>query len=396
MQSIDHRDIGTQQELFFFHKYSPGSCIFLPDGTIILNNLQRLMREEYKKRGFLEVSTPQMFNAKLWETSGHLGKYEENMFKISNCSDDMCCMKPMNCPTHCLIFKHQKRSYRELPLRLADFGVLHRNELTGTLTGLTRVRKFCQDDAHIFCTEDQIGSEINSCFDFIEKIYKIFGFEFSISLSTRPDAYIGDLELWNKAEECLRTNLERWGKPYVVNEGDGAFYGPKIDFYINDSNGKKHQCGTIQLDFNLPKRFKLKYTNAQDKIDVPVMIHRAVYGSFERFFGILCEHYAGKFPFWMSPKQVMIIPINETCIEYAKEIKAALYKYYVDIDFSGNTLKKKIVNAEQLRYNYILVVGEKEIQNKNMNVRFRNVREQKTYSMDQLLSEFKRNQKTFL
>lgn len=336
-----------------------------------------------------------MFNTKLCDISGHLGKYEENMFKISNCSGEQCCMKPMNCPTHCLIFKNQVRSYKELPLRFADFGVLHRNELSGALTGLTRVRKFCQDDAHIFCTPDQIDGEIKNCFNFIETIYNIFGFKFDISLSTRPDAYIGDLELWNKAETCLETNLKTWGKPFVVNSGDGAFYGPKIDFYISDSNGKKHQCGTIQLDFNLPIRFELKYVDSNDAACTPVMIHRAVYGSFERFFGILCEHYGGDFPFWLSPKQIMILPITDTYIEYAMKIKSDLYKYNVDVDLSDNILKKQIYDAEQKKYVYIVIVGEKEVQAKNISVRLRKTRQQSLYTIDAFLTELKRNKKMF-
>jgi threonyl-tRNA synthetase len=397
-QVIDHREIGIQQELFFPSEYSPGSYFFLPHGTRIYNKLMELIKQEYFEREFTEIITPIMFKKELWEISGHWEKYEKNMFKIANKneSNEIFCNKPMNCPSHCLTYKFKTRSYKELPLRFADFGSLHRNELTGALTGLTRVRKFSQDDAHIFCRKSQIKSEIISCINFLEKIYGIFGFEFDINLSTRPAEYIGELDLWNIAEENLKDILIEWGRPWKLNEGDGAFYGPKIDFHIKDSLGRNHQCATIQLDFNLPVRFKLEYTTENNEPETPVIIHRAIYGSIERFMAILCEHFKGKFPFWLSPRQAIIIPINNSCLEYANKIKSQLLakKYYVDVDTTDHILKQKIVEAEISKYNYILVVGKKEMTDSTINVRYRNL-DKRVLSLDQLLLEFKQNKKMF-
>uniref|UniRef100_A0A668AGT0 threonine--tRNA ligase n=1 Tax=Myripristis murdjan TaxID=586833 RepID=A0A668AGT0_9TELE len=335
----DHRKIGKDQELFFFHDLSPGSCFFLPSGAYIYNTLTEFIREEYWRRGFQEVASPNIYNSKLWETSGHWQHYSENMFSFP-VEDDIFALKPMNCPGHCLMFSHRPRSWRELPLRLADFGVLHRNELSGTLTGLTRVRRFQQDDAHIFCTMEQIESEMKGCLDFLRCVYDVFGFSFQLHLSTRPEKYLGDISVWNQAEKQLENSLNEFGEPWKLNPGDGAFYGPKIDIKIKDAIGRYHQCATIQLDFQLPIRFNLTF-DGDDK-GRPVIIHRAILGSVERMIAILTENYFVEAGFMAD----------------------------ADLD-SGCLLNKKIRNAQLAQYNFILVVGEKEKMTDSVNVRTR-------------------------
>jgi len=375
----DHRKIGKDQELFFFHELSPGSGFFLPHGTRIYNALMELMRSEYRKRNYQEVISPNMFNSKLWETSGHWQNYKDDMFLL-DVEKEKFGLKPMNCPGHCLIFDSRDRSYKELPIRMAEFGVLHRNEASGALTGLTRVRRFVQDDTHIFCTPQQIGEEIAGLFDFLEKIYGIFGFEFQLELSTRPDKFLGEIETWNVAEKQLSEALEKFhpGK-WELNEGDGAFYGPKIDIKIRDALRRSFQCATIQLDFQLPVKFNLKYRSAEDHDAVdrppnrPVIIHRAILGSLERFIGIVTEHFAGKWPFWMSPRQVLLIPVAAPYKDYASEIadRLAALGLWADVDNGENTLPKKIRNGEIAQYNFIFVVGQDELDSRSVNVRNR-------------------------
>lgn len=290
----DHRKIGQNQDLFFFHELSPGSCFFQPKGTHIYNTLSNFIKDEYRKRGFQEVMTPNIFKTKLWKMSGHWDHYAENIFSFKNRDNDEFALKPMNCPGHCLMFAHKQRSYRELPLRFADFGVLHRDEFSSGLSGLTRLRRFQQDDAHIFCTTDQIQTEIDSSLEFLSHVYGTFGFEFDLVLSTRPDSYLGDLDVWNQAESALENSLNKFGRPWKLNPGDGAFYGPKIDVTITDAMKRAHQCGTIQLDFQLPQRFQLAYDGENDVKSTPVMIHRAILGSLERFIAILIEHFGGR------------------------------------------------------------------------------------------------------
>lgn len=368
--SRDHRLIGQEQELFFFDEYSAGSCFFLPAGVKICENLLNLHREEYRKRGFKEVISPNIFNSKLWLISGHWQNYSADMFKFK-VEDDEWALKPMNCPGHCLMFKKTDRSYRELPLRLADFGVLHRNEASGALSGLTRVRKFHQDDAHIFCTEDQLESEIDNCINFLTYIYEIYGFSFSLRLSTRPDKYIGEVEKWDKAENILKSALDRSKYDWSINEGDGAFYGPKIDVAIMDALHRKHQCGTIQLDFQLPERFDLHYRSSSSTLERPVMIHRAIMGSLERFIAIITEHYSGKWPFWLSPRQIMVIPVSPICNKYALEVAQDLYShgFEAEADTSPLLLNKKIRNAQLARWNFIFVVGAKEMESNMVTIR---------------------------
>uniref|UniRef100_A0A8C5D0V0 threonine--tRNA ligase n=1 Tax=Gadus morhua TaxID=8049 RepID=A0A8C5D0V0_GADMO len=359
----DHRKIGKDQELFFFHDLSPGSCFFMPRGAFIYNTLTEFIRDEYWRRGFQEVSSPNIYNSKLWETSGHWQHYSDNMFSFP-VEDDVFALKPMNCPGHCLMFSHRPRSWRELPLRLADFGVLHRNELSGALTGLTRVRRFQQDDAHIFCTMEQIESEMKGCLDFLRCVYDVFGFSFQLHLSTRPEKYLGDVAVWNQAEKVNTTDC------CDVLEADST-----IDIQIKDAIGRYHQCATIQLDFQLPIRFNLNFVgkDGEDKAR-PVIIHRAILGSVERMIAILTENYAGKWPLWLSPRQVMFVPVNPTCEDYAKktckQFVEAGFMAEADLD-SSCLLNKKIRNAQLAQYNFILVVGEKEKMTNSVNVRTR-------------------------
>ncbi|KZT60048.1 threonyl-tRNA synthetase [Calocera cornea HHB12733] len=373
----DHRKIGKEQELFFFHEMSPGSAFFLPHGARIYNTLQDFSRSQYLQRGFTEVISPNMFNSKLWEKSGHWQKYQDDMFTLE-VDKEKFGLKPMNCPGHCLIFDSRDRSYKELPLRLADFGVLHRNEASGALSGLTRVRRFQQDDAHIFCMPSQIQQEIAGCFDFLQHMYGTFGFTFKLKLSTRPDNYLGKIETWNTAEKQLEESLNEFvpGK-WELNPGDGAFYGPKIDITIEDALRRQHQCATIQLDFQMPERFELKYRGPEnDETQLqnrPVMIHRAIYGSLERFIAILTEHFAGKWPFWLSPRQCLVIPVALPFYDYASEVAKKLWDagLFAEADLGPETLQKKVRNAEVGQWNFILIVGQDEFEGKSVNVRNR-------------------------
>ncbi|KAM3165473.1 Threonyl-tRNA synthetase [Lachancea thermotolerans] len=395
----DHRKIGREQELFYFNEMSPGSCFWLPHGTRIYNNLVDLMRAEYRKRGFDEVITPNMYNSKLWETSGHWGNYKENMFTFE-VEKETFGLKPMNCPGHCILFKSRERSYRELPWRVADFGVIHRNEFSGALTGLTRVRRFQQDDAHIFCAQNQIEQEIENCFSFLQYVYGVFGFEFKMELSTRPEKFVGEIETWNNAEAKLESALRKWGGNWELNPGDGAFYGPKIDIKISDALRRWHQCATIQLDFQLPNRFELEFKSKDNQenenYERPVMIHRAILGSVERMTAILTEHFAGKWPFWLSPRQVLVVPVGVKYQEYAQEVRDKLCEqdFYADVDLTGNTLQKKVRNGQMLKYNFIFIVGEQEMTEKSVNIRNRDVIEQQgknaTIAFETVLQQLKK------
>lgn len=387
----DHRKLGREQELFFFHELSPGSCFFQPKGAHIYNKLVELMREEYRKRGFQEVVSPNIYNSKLWKTSGHWAHYAENMFSFE-VEKEQYALKPMNCPGHCLIFDHRPRSWKEMPWRLADFGVLHRNEYSGALTGLTRVRRFQQDDAHIFCMPDQIKTEISSCLDFMSQIYGIFGFTFQLKLSTRPEKFLGEISIWNDAEKALADSLNEFGQPWKEDPGDGAFYGPKIDITIMDALRRPHQCATIQLDFQLPVRFDLSYVGPDGEKKRPVMIHRAILGSVERMIAVLTESYAGKWPFWISPMQAMIIPVAAPFNEYATKVKQQLFEagFMCDVDVDdSDTMNKKIRNAQLAQYNFIMVVGEKELSGNTVNVRTRDNLVHGEFSIDAVIEKFK-------
>ncbi len=368
----DHRKIGKEQELFMFHEYSPGSPFFLAKGTIIYHELLNLLREEYKKRDYQEVITPQLFNKKLWETSGHWKHFKDDMF-VLKIDDEEASLKPMNCPSHCLIYKNNSRSYKELPLRIADFCFLHRNELRGVLGGLTRDRKFAQDDAHIFCTEKDIQKEITELLGFVNYIYQnIFGLKYEANLSTKPEKAMGDEQTWTKAEESLINALETNKIQYRLKPGEGAFYGPKIDFEIKDSLGRKWQCATIQLDFQMPKNFELTYM-AEDGTNKhqPVMIHRAILGSLERFIAILIEHFAGKLPLWLSPTQARLLTINDTHKNYACEIKKEMQEQGIraQIDDSLESVSKKVRDAQVDKIPLIITIGDKEVSNKTLAIR---------------------------
>ncbi|GLH06187.1 Threonyl-tRNA synthetase, cytoplasmic [Gryllus bimaculatus] len=388
--NAEAESLQREQELYFFHELSPGSCFFQPKGAYIYNTLVEFIRKEYRKRGFQEVVSPNIYNVKLWQTSGHWNHYAENMFSFES-EKETFALKPMNCPGHCLIFDTRSRSWRELPLRLADFGVLHRNELSGALTGLTRVRRFQQDDAHIFCTVDQIRQEMLGALEFLKHVYSVFGFTFDLVLSTRPEKYLGEIGVWNDAEKQLAESLNEFGQPWKENPGDGAFYGPKIDITIKDALRRSHQCATIQLDFQLPIRFNLGYVSESGEKKRPVIIHRAILGSVERMIAILTESYAGKWPFWLSPRQCMVIPVGQPFYDYAFQVKekifAAGFNCDVDID-AGDTMNKKIRNAQLSQYNFILVVGEKEQGAQTVNVRTRDNKVHGEFTIPVVIEKF--------
>ncbi|CAB3384843.1 Hypothetical predicted protein [Cloeon dipterum] len=386
----DHRKIGKEQELFFFHELSPGSCIFLPKGAWIHNKLIEFLREEYWKRGFQEVVSANIHNVKLWKISGHWAHYADNMFSFE-VEKETYALKPMNCPGHCLLFDFRPRSWRELPLRIADFGVLHRNELSGTLSSLTRVRRFQQDDAHIFCTIDQIKDEISGALDFLNHVYSVFGFTLQLKLSTRPVTFLGEISVWDDAEKQLADSLDAFGYPWTLNLGEGAFYGPKIDITLNDALKRPFQCATIQLDFQLPIQFNLNYINDNgDKIR-PVIIHRAILGSVERMIAIITESCAGKWPFWLSPRQCIVVPVGPQFDAYAQEVKKNIHDAgfvcEADVD-SGDTMNKKIRNAQLAQYNFILVVGEREKTAHTVNVRTRDQKVHGEFSILEVIEKF--------
>lgn len=388
----NHRKIGLEQELFYFHELSPGSAFFYPKGAHIYNKLMDFIRKEYRKRGFQEVITPNVYNAKLWQTSGHWQHYAENMFSFES-EKETFALKPMNCPGHCLMFASRNRSWRELPLRLADFGVLHRNELSGALTGLTRVRRFQQDDAHIFCMLSQVTTEVMASIKFLEHVYGVFGYTFDLKLSTRPEKYLGEVETWNIAEKQLEEALNGSGHPWTLNPGDGAFYGPKIDITIKDALRRSHQCATIQLDFQLPERFNLHYVSEKEggAKERPVIVHRAVLGSVERMMSILTEHFGGKWPFWLSPRQCIVLAISDQFDDYSAQVKSDLYAAGFECDFNmdqGTTLNKKVRNAQLDNYNFILVVGEKEKQRGTVNVRTRDNKVHGEVSVEEVIRRF--------
>ena len=369
----DHRKVGKELDLFMFTPLAPASPIFKPKGTIIYNLLQEYIRDLYRREGYEEVITPQIFDVELWKKSGHYEKYKDNMY-FTNVDEKDCAVKPMNCPSHTLIFASQMRSYRELPVRIADFGRLHRYERSGVTAGLTRVRTFSQDDAHIFCREDQIGDEIAGVCRMIREVYQTFGFpEPKVFLSTRPERKVGTDEIWDKAEAALEAAVKANGLTYTVNAGDGAFYGPKIDFIVQDALKRDWQLGTIQLDFNMPERFGLEFKNAEGGVSRPVMIHRAVLGSLERFMGILIEQYAGAFPLWLSPMQMSVIPIAEAHEAYAADVTKRLKEegFRVEMQPATETLGARIRKAQNEKIPYMLVTGEKEIQSKQVAVRSR-------------------------
>ena len=381
----DHRKLGKELELFFISEYGPGFPFFLPKGMVFRNVLIDLWRKEHEKAGYLQLETPIMLNKELWEISGHWFNYRENMY-TSEIDELEFAIKPLNCPGGVLSFKHQLHSYKDLPARLAELGKVHRHEFSGALHGLMRVRSFTQDDSHIFMTPDQVQDEIIGVVNLIDKFYsKLFGFEYEIELSTKPEKAIGSQEIWDMAESALAGALDKLGRKYKINPGDGAFYGPKLDFKIKDAIGRMWQCGTIQLDFNLPERFDVTYIGEDGEKHRPVMLHRVIYGSIERFIGILIEHYAGAFPMWLAPVQVKVLTLNDECIPYAKEIMAKLQELGIraELDDRNETIGYKIREANgRYKIPMQLIIGKNEVENKEVNIRRFGSKDQFPKSLD--------------
>ena len=368
----DHRELGKELELFLLMDEGQGFPFYLPKGLILKNLLIDYWRRVHQREDYVEISTPIMLSRSLWEKSGHWDHYKDNMYTTSVDDRDYA-IKPMNCPGGMLVYKSKPHSYKESPIRMGELGIVHRAELSGTLHGLMRARCFTQDDAHIFMREDQVLSEIQGVMKLIDEVYSVFGFSYEIELSTRPENSIGSDEDWELAINSLKAAVEGIGKPYAINEGDGAFYGPKLDFHVKDSLGRTWQCGTIQLDFQLPMRFDLDYIGEDGQKHRPIMLHRVVFGSIDRFMGILIEHYAGKFPAWLSPVQVKILPVSDRHVEYAKEIEKLLKanNIRVEVDLHDEKLGYKIREARMDRVPYMIILGDKEMENHSIAVRDR-------------------------
>jgi threonyl-tRNA synthetase len=366
----DHRKLGRELGLFTFSDVSPGAAFWLPAGTGIFNALVRLSRQMGAERGYSEVKTPQIFDSELWKTSGHWGKYRENMFTVNVENREMG-VKPMNCPGHAHLYASTRHSYRDLPVRYFEPGLLHRNEPSGVLHGLLRVRHFAQDDAHIFCTEDQVQDEVRGCLQMAFATYAMFDFDVRLELSTRPEQRVGTDEMWDRAELKLTRVLEELGLSYELNPGDGAFYGPKIDMHMTDSLGRSWQLGTVQLDYSMPERFELTYTGADNQEHRPVMIHRAMFGSYERFIGIMLEHYAGELPLWLAPVQAIVLPVSDRFNEYARSVRAELSSEdtRIELDDRSESIGRKIREAELRKIPYMLIVGEREEGGREVSVR---------------------------
>ena len=372
----DHRKLGKELELFFFDETAPGMAYWLPKGFTMMNVLIDFWRKEHKKYGYQEFSGPQLNSSSLWKTSGHWDHYKEDMFVLTDADGNEQALKPMNCPNSIKVYQTKMRSYKDLPLRFNDVDVIHRNEKSGQLNGLFRVRMFRQDDSHNYVREDQIGSEIKSILELTKKLYSVFGLEYVLTLSTRPDDYMGEIETWNKAEADLKKVMNEicGGDNYRINEGDGAFYGPKIDIKMKDCLGREWQMGTVQLDFQLPQRFDLYYIDENGEKKTPIMIHRAIFGSFDRFIGIITEHFAGAFPTWLAPVQVKVLPIStEKHADYARKLVDELTDkgFRIEIDDRNEKIGYKIREAQLQKVPYMLVVGDKEIENNQVGVRSR-------------------------
>ena len=387
----DHRKLGKELGLFMMHEAGPGFPFFLPKGMVLKNTLLEYWREIHKKAGYVEISTPIILNRSLWETSGHWDHYKDNMY-TTVIDDQDYAIKPMNCPGGVLVYASEPRSYRDLPLRMGELGIVHRHEKSGQLHGLMRVRCFTQDDAHIFMTPEQIKDEIKGVAQLIDSVYKLFGFKYHVELSTRPDDSMGSDEDWEMATDGLRNALDEMGLDYVVNEGDGAFYGPKIDFHLVDAIGRTWQCGTIQLDFQLPQRFELEYIGADGEKHRPIMIHRVAFGSIERFIGILIEHFAGAFPTWLAPVQVKVLPISDKYMDYAEKVKAALDAENIraEVDTRSEKIGYKIREAQKNKIPYMLVVGQKEEEDGVVSVRSRFKGDEGQASLESFIENIKK------
>lgn len=386
----DHRKLGKELDLFSMHEEGPGFPFFHPNGMILRNNLLNWWRGVLEENGYGEILTPIILNEALWHRSGHWDHYKDNMY-FTKIDDGDYAVKPMNCPGSILVYNSNKHSYRDLPIRLAEYGIVHRHELSGALHGLFRVRTFTQDDAHVYCLFSQVKDEVFKMIDLADYLYSTFGFKYSIELSTRPDDYMGELEAWNLAEESLKEALEEKNLPYTINEGDGAFYGPKIDFHLEDAIGRTWQCGTIQLDFQLPENFDLTYVDENGERQRPVMLHRALLGSVERFMGILIEHFAGKFPLWLSPVQVEVIPVSDKFKDFAQNLADKLHAAGLRVHLDGRAEKVgyKIREAQVKKINYMLVIGEKEETSGKLSVRKRNGEEVQDVDVDEFIASLK-------
>ena len=395
----DHRKLGREQELFFFDETAPGMAYWLPKGFTILNTLINFWRDEHQKRGYQEFSGPQLNSSILWKTSGHWDHYKEDMYVLKDSDGKEQALKPMNCPNSIKVFASKMRSYKDLPLRFNDVDVIHRNEKSGQLNGLFRVRMFRQDDSHNYITEDQIGSEIKEIIKIADYIYGVFGLDYQLTLSTRPQDFMGEIETWNKAESDLRAVLdELCGKGnYRVNEGDGAFYGPKIDIKMKDCLGREWQMGTVQLDFQLPMRFGITYVDAEGEKKTPIMIHRAILGSFERFIGIITEHFAGAFPLWLSPVQVVVAPLTDRNAEYAKSVYEKLQAagLRVELDDRNEKIGYKIRESQLMKNPYFLILGDEEQNNQTISYRARKNVQENGVKLDDFIAKIKQEIKTF-
>ena len=388
----DHKKLGKEMELFMLSEYAPGMPIMLPNGMIFRNILEQFWYQEHTKEGYQFIKTPIIASRELWEISGHWDHYQQNMY-TTKVDDRDFAIKPMNCPGALLVYNNSLHSYKDLPLRIGELGQVHRHEASGALNGLFRVRTFTQDDAHIFVTPDQLEEEVKKVLMLIDRIYSVFGLSYTVELSTRPESgYIGSLEIWEQSEKALANACVHAGKEYVVNPGDGAFYGPKLDIHIKDSLGRDWQCGTVQLDMNLPQRFECTYVDSEGKKQIPIMLHRVIYGSIERFMGILIEHFAGHFPLWLSPVQFDVIPVHvEKHLDYAKEIVSLLEKagMRVQLDDRNEKLGYRVREAQIKKIPYQIVVGEKDMENHTVTIRKSGSKEQMTLDVDQAVENFK-------
>ncbi|MCB4759363.1 MAG: threonine--tRNA ligase [Sulfurovum sp.] len=385
----DHRKIGSEMELFMFNEESgAGLPFWMPQGAKLRYKLEQILHNAHLMRGYEPVRGPEILKADMWRTSGHYACYGENMY-LTEIDEQEYGIKPMNCIGHIQIFKQTQKSYRDLPLRYYEYGVVHRHEKSGVLHGLLRVREFTQDDAHIFCTPEQISSEVLDVVKFVDSVMKLFGFEYTMEISTKPEKAIGDDMVWEVATQGLKDALEGNNLPYTIDEGGGAFYGPKIDIKITDAIGRKWQCGTIQVDFNLPERFEVEYVSEDNSRKQPVMIHRAILGSFERFIGILTEHYAGEFPFFLAPTQVIFVPIGESHANYAYKLKKMLRMAGIDAEINNknDSLNKRIRTAEKQRVPYVVIIGDEEVDNNTVAIRNRRTREQYNLTQDEFMVE---------
>jgi len=387
----DHRKLGRELELFMFHPWAPGEPFWLPKGATLYNVLSDFMRHLLvDDAGYVEVRTPLVFNRALWETSGHWDKFGAGMFALKS-EDEELGLKPMNCPGHMLVYSSELRSYRDLPLRIHDQGVLHRNEASGVLSGLTRVRQFCQDDAHLFIRPDQLEAEVATLLRLVDSVYKMFGLSYDVELATRnPESYLGEVGTWEAAEEDLRRALEANGVPFQVQPGEAAFYGPKIDFHVNDAIGRRWQCATIQLDYQLPERFDLSYVGEDSQKHRPIVLHRAIYGSFERFIAMLIEHYAGAFPLWLAPVQAVVLPIADRHAEFAETVVKRLreHGFRAEVDARRENLNHKIRQAQLQKVPYMLVVGDRELAADSVAVRLRSGENLGSMTVDETIARF--------